>query len=47
MLDKNPDRIDECTKEFHLLQQAYEVLSDPQERAWFDKHRSVILRGGY
>lgn len=44
--DKNPDNIDECTKQFHLIQQAYEVLVDPQERAWYDKHREAILRGG-
>lgn len=44
--DKNPENIDECTRVFHQIQQAYEVLSDPQERAWFDKHREAILRGG-
>jgi len=25
---------------------AYETLSDPQERAWYDDHRESILRGG-
>lgn len=25
--------------------QAYEVLSDPQERTWYDNHREQILRG--
>lgn len=44
--DKNPDRIDECTQYFALLQQAYEVLSDPHERAFYDKHRDSILKGG-
>lgn len=44
--DKNPDNIDECTQQFRLVQQAYEVLGDPQERAWYDKHREAILRGG-
>jgi DnaJ family protein A protein 5 len=28
------------------VQSAYEVLSDPQERAWYDSHRDSILRGG-
>ncbi|XP_045158963.1 dnaJ homolog subfamily C member 21-like [Mercenaria mercenaria] len=45
--DKNPDNIDECTQQFRLVQQAYEVLGDPQERAWYDKHREAILRGGH
>lgn len=44
--DKNPDNIEECTREFRAVQQSYEVLSDPQERAWYDKHREQILRGG-
>ncbi|KNE60183.1 hypothetical protein AMAG_05602 [Allomyces macrogynus ATCC 38327] len=29
---------------FILVQQAYEVLTDPQERAWYDAHRDQILR---
>lgn len=28
-----------------MVQQAYEVLSDPQERAWYDNHREQILKG--
>lgn len=27
------------------MQTAYEILSDPQERAWYDSHRDAILRG--
>jgi DnaJ family protein A protein 5 len=27
------------------VQSAYEILSDPQERAWYDSHRESILRG--
>lgn len=27
------------------MQAAYEVLSDPQERAWYDSHETAILRG--
>lgn len=44
--DKNPDNLDESTVQFRLVQQAYEVLNDPQERAFYDKHREAILRGG-
>ena len=44
--DKNPDNIDEVTELFREVQSAYDVLSDPQERAWYDKHREAILKGG-
>ncbi|CAG8569712.1 25495_t:CDS:2 [Racocetra persica] len=42
--DKNHHRVAEATKQFALLQQAYEVLSDPNEREWYDNHRDAILR---
>lgn len=29
------------------VQGAYEVLSDPQERAWYDSHREAILRNDH
>lgn len=32
--DKNPEDVEACTRIFNSIQQAYEVLSDPQERAW-------------
>lgn len=37
--------MEDTTKLFAEIQAAYEVLSDPQERAWYDTHRHVILRG--
>ena len=43
--DKNPDNLDEAKREFILIQLAFEVLSDPQERAFYDRHRESILRG--
>lgn len=34
--DKNPDDVEAAQKRFLLIQSAYEVLSDEQERAWYD-----------
>ncbi|CAG8447008.1 6227_t:CDS:2 [Gigaspora rosea] len=42
--DKNHHRVAEATQQFALIQQAYEVLSDPNEREWYDNHREAILR---
>lgn len=44
--DKNKDNADEATDKFQEIQQAYDVLSDKQEKAWYDKHREQILNGG-
>ena len=43
--DKNPQNVEEATRIFREIQEAYDVLSDPQERAWYDGHRDSILRG--
>lgn len=43
--DKNLDDPEKAKTLFQAVQQAYEILSDPQERAWYDKHREQILRG--
>lgn len=37
--------VEEATSRFQQIQEAYSVLSDPQERAWYDSHREQILRG--
>ena len=42
--DKNPGKEEECAAYFTLLKQAYEVLMDPRERAFYDKHKDNILR---
>lgn len=43
--DRNYGNEEGATKLFAEIQAAYEVLSDPQERAWYDSHRDVLLRG--
>ncbi|OAA49520.1 meiotically up-regulated protein [Metarhizium rileyi] len=41
--DRNLNNVQEATRKFAEIQAAYEVLSDPQERAWYDSHRDSIL----
>lgn len=43
--DRNYGKEEAATKHFAEIQAAYEVLSDAQERAWYDSHRDVLLRG--
>lgn len=43
--DRNFGNEEAATKTFAEIQAAYEVLSDPQERSWYDSHESAILRG--
>lgn len=43
--DKNLNNEEIAKEQFQLVQQAYDVLSDRQERAWYDNHREQILRG--
>jgi DnaJ homolog subfamily A member 5 len=42
--DKNGNT-DEATRHFQAINNANTVLSDPQERAWYDDHREDILYG--
>jgi DnaJ family protein A protein 5 len=43
--DRNYGNTEEATRQFADVQCAYDVLSDPQERVWYDYHREAILRG--
>ncbi|XP_051532796.1 dnaJ homolog subfamily C member 21 [Myxocyprinus asiaticus] len=44
--DKNLENAEAAAEQFKLIQAAYDVLSDPQERAWYDNHREALLKGG-
>lgn len=43
--DKNYGNQEEAAIRFKEVQNAYSVLSDDDERAWYDSHREAILRG--
>lgn len=43
--DRNFNNVEAATRDFAEVQAAYEVLSDPHERAWYDSHRDAILSG--
>lgn len=43
--DKNADRLEEAHEKFKAIHEAYSVLSDPHEKAWYDSHKSEILTG--
>ncbi|CZS73971.1 hypothetical protein SNK03_009473 [Fusarium graminearum] len=43
--DRNYNDVENATRRFAEVQTAYEILSDPQERAWYDSHRDAILSG--
>ncbi|KAF2365733.1 DnaJ domain [Trinorchestia longiramus] len=43
--DKNKGREAEADAEFKELSQAYTTLSDPQERAFYDRNKESILKG--
>ncbi|KAJ5772037.1 Heat shock protein DnaJ N-terminal [Penicillium odoratum] len=41
--DRNYGNVEETTRLFAEIQSAYEVLADPQERAWYDSHSGAFL----
>jgi DnaJ homolog subfamily A member 5 len=43
--DRNINNVEVATQRFAEVQAAYDILSDPQERAWYDSHRDAILNG--
>ncbi|CZT18566.1 related to dnaJ-like proteins [Ramularia collo-cygni] len=43
--DRNYGNEESATKTFAEIQSVYEILSDPQERSWYDSHEQSILRG--
>lgn len=44
--DKHPGEEDQYNEIFAEYTAAYEVLMDPQERAWYDQHKNHILSEG-
>ena len=44
-LKYHPDKNADTEQQFLAVQQAYECLSDPIERQWYNEHRDAILKG--
>lgn len=44
--DRNYGNVEETTLRFAEVQSAYSILSDPQERAWYDSQQHSLLRDG-
>ena len=44
--DKNPDNKEEAAKKFQEISEAFEVLSDSDKRALYDKYGHAGLEGG-
>lgn len=44
--DKNQEDPESAEEKFKEILNAYEILSDKHERAWYDSHRDAILRSG-
>jgi len=42
--DKNMDNLEHATEQFKLVKASYEVLSDPQDKAWYDRNRENIMQ---
>ncbi|CCW71014.1 unnamed protein product [Phytomonas sp. Hart1] len=44
--DRNFGDQEEAAARFKEVLNAYSIISDPNERAWYDSHRDAILQGG-
>ena len=44
--DRNYGNVEDSTRLFAEIQTAYEVLSEPQERAWYDSHHGMLFDSG-
>ena len=45
--DKNIDNIEEATEKFKEIGEAYAMLSDEEQRKWYDKNKDKIEEASY
>jgi DnaJ family protein A protein 5 len=44
--EASAEKKEEANRRFLEVQDAYETLMEPNDRAWYDSHREILINGG-